>query len=159
MHPMTDQCSIASRVLPPGVSLGTGLLVATWLLTTDHRSGWSVPWPLCRLICRWSLGYWPPITVLGDLSPNLSAAWSVGGHLVTDHRSPFWVICPLTSLPPDLSVVTWLLTPRSSLLAIASLISLSPGPRVTLRVVHVVLCCWRHWLPMTDRINYKHNIL
>ena len=82
-----------------------------------------------------------------------SGNWSVGGHLATDHRSPFWVICPLTSLPPDLSVVTWLLTPRSPLLAIASLISLSPRPRVTLRVVHVVLCCWRHRLPMTDRIT------
>ena len=81
----------ASRVLPPGVSLGTGLWVATWLLTTDHRSGWSVPWP--------SLDYWSP------------------------------------------------------LLAIASLISLSPGPRVTLWVVHVVLCCWRYRLPMTDRIT------
>lgn len=34
--------------------------------------------------------------------------------MVTDHRLPFWVI--------------------------ASLISLSPGPRVTLRVVHVVIC-------------------
>jgi len=39
MHPMTDQCLFASRVLPPGVSLRTGLLVATWLLTTDHHSG------------------------------------------------------------------------------------------------------------------------
>ena len=97
MHPMTDQCSIVSRVLPPGVHLGTGLLVATWLLTTDHRSGWAVSWLLCRLICWWSLGYWQPITF--------------------------------------------------------TLIYLSPGPCVTLRVVHVVIFCWRHRLPMTDRIK------
>ena len=96
MHLMTDQCSIASRVLPPGVHLRTGLLVATWSLTTDHRPGWSVPWLLCRPIYRWSLGYWQPITF--------------------------------------------------------TLVYLSPGPHVTLRMVHVVVCCWRHRLPMTDRI-------
>jgi len=78
--PMTDQCLFASRILPPGVSLRTGLLMATWLLTTDHRSGRSVPRPLCRLICRWSLGYWPPITVLWRSSP-----WPLC-HLV--HVSP-----------------------------------------------------------------------
>ena len=50
--------------------------MATWLLTTDHHSGWSVPRPLCRLIYRWSLGYWPPITALGDRLPDLSATWS-----------------------------------------------------------------------------------
>ena len=79
-----------------------------------------------ELVCWWPFGCWPPITILDDPSPDLSAAWSVGGYLVTDPRSP--------------------------LLAIASLVSLSPDPRVTLRVVHVVLCCWRHRLPMTDRI-------
>ena len=76
MHPVTDQCLFASRVLPPGVSLRTGLLVAIWLLTTDHHSGWSLPWPLCRLICRWSPGHWPPITALGDRLPGLSVTWS-----------------------------------------------------------------------------------
>jgi len=40
-----------------------------------------------ELVCWWLLGYWPSITVLGDLSPDLSAAWSVGGHLVSDNRS------------------------------------------------------------------------
>ena len=45
---MTDQCSIASRVLPPGVSLGTDLSVVT-----D-----------------------PPITALGDRLPDLSVTWS-----------------------------------------------------------------------------------
>ena len=73
---MTDQCLSVSRVLPSGVILRTGLLVATWLLTTDHHSGWSVPRPLCRLICWWSLGYWPPITFLGDRPPDLFATWS-----------------------------------------------------------------------------------
>jgi len=43
MHPMTDRCSIASRVLPPGVHLGTDLSMTAWLLATDHRSGRSVP--------------------------------------------------------------------------------------------------------------------
>ena len=104
---MTDQCSIASRVLPPGARMGTDLLVATWLLTTDHRSRWSVPWLLCRLICRWSLGYGPP---------------------------------------------------RSPLLAVVSLISLPPGPRVALRVVHVVPYCWRHRRPMTDRITPFYSL-
>jgi len=80
-----------------------------------------------ELVCRWPLGYWPPITVLGDLSPDLSANWSVGGHLATDHRSPLWMT--------------------------SSLVFLSPDPRVTLRVVHVIIFCWRHQLPMTDRIN------
>ena len=56
---------------------------------------------ILELICRWSLGYWPPITIPGDLLPNPSA----------------------------------------------------PDPRVTLRVVHMVTCCWRHRLPMTDRIS------
>ena len=27
------------------------------------------------------------------------------------------------------------------------------GPRVPLRTVHVAICCWCHWLPMTDRIT------
>ena len=74
---MTDRCSIASRVLPPGVYLGTDLSVVTRLL----------------------------ITIPGDLLPNSSA----------------------------------------------------PDPRVTLRVVHVVICCWRHRLPMTDRITLLHH--
>ena len=47
-----------------------------------------------ELVCRWPLGYWPPITVLGDQSPDLSANWSVGGHLATDHRSPLWMTPP-----------------------------------------------------------------
>ena len=54
-----------------------------------------------ELVCWWPLGYWPPITVLGDLSPDLSVTWSIGGRLVTDP--------PITALgdrPPDLSV-TW----------------------------------------------------
>ena len=53
-----------------------------------------------ELVCWWPLGYWPPITALGDLSPDLSTAWSVGGHLVTDP--------PITALGdrlPDLSDV------------------------------------------------------
>ena len=80
-----------------------------------------------ELVCWCPLGYWPPITILDDLSPDLSAALSIGGHLIIDHRSPLLAIISLTSLPP--------------------------GPRVTLRLVHVVPCCWRHRLPMTDRIN------
>ena len=99
---MTNRCSITSRVLPPGVHLGTGLSVTAWLLTTDHRSGWSVPWPLCQLICRWPPGYWPPITSLVDLLPGLS---------------------------------------------------------VTLRVVHVIIFCWHHQLPMTDQITALFKFL
>ena len=49
MHPMTNQCSIASRVLPPGVHLGTDLSVVTWLLTTDHvHPDLSVTWSTCH---------------------------------------------------------------------------------------------------------------
>ena len=95
-----------------------------WLCTED----WSVlylPLAFCsqalvwELVCWWSLGYWPPITVLDDLSPDLYAAWSVGGHLVTDP--------PITSLGdrlPCLSV-TWstchpVSGPRGSLLLTSS---------------------------------------
>ena len=59
-----------------------------------------------ELVCWCPLGYWPPITVLGDLSPDLSAAWSVGGHLVTDPpdhrswRSPPWSLCHLVHVSP-----------------------------------------------------------
>jgi len=88
--------------------------------------------------------------------------WSIGDRLVTDHRSPFWVICPLTSLPTDPSVATGYWPPitslddlRSPFEVICSLISLSPGPRVTLRVAHVIIFYWHHQLPMTDRITNK----
>ena len=100
----------------------------TWWLISAYLLLAFCPQALVwELVCWWPLGYWPPITVLDDLSPDLSAAWPVGDHLVTDPRSP--------------------------LLAIASLTSLPPGPRVTLWTVHMVLCCWRHRLPMTDRIT------
>ena len=31
---------------------------------------------ILELICRWPLGYWPPITIPGDLLPDFSATWS-----------------------------------------------------------------------------------
>ena len=98
-----------------------------WLISVYSLLALCLQARVWELVRWWPLGYWLPITILDDLSPDLSAAWSVGGRLVTDHRSPLLAIVSLTSLPP--------------------------GPRVTLRVVHVVLCCWRHRLPMTDRIK------
>ena len=100
-----------------------------WLISVYSLLALCFQARVWELVCWWPLGYWPPITILGDLSLDLSTAWSVGGNLVTDHRSPLLAIVPLTSLPP--------------------------GPRVTLRVVHVVPCCWRHRPPMTDRITLK----
>ena len=54
-----------------------------------------------EMVCWWPLGYWPPITVLGGLSPDFAAAWSVGGHLVSDNlsRSPR-SICHLVHVSP-----------------------------------------------------------
>ena len=105
------------------------MTIPRWLISVYLFLAFCLQALVWGLVCWWPLGYWPPITILDTPSPDLSAAWSVGGNLVTDHRSPLLAIVPLTSLPP--------------------------GPRVTLRVVHVVLCCWRHRLPMTDRITFQ----
>ena len=83
-----------------------------------------------RWLCtRWLIG----ALLLLAFSPGcLSWNWSVGGHSVTDHRSPYRGISSMITLPPD--------------------------PRVPQRVVHVVICCWRHRLPMTNRIKSYHHI-
>jgi len=86
MHPMTDRCSIAPRVLPRVFilelicrwPLGYGPLIS---IPGNLLHDYSAAWPMCHpvileLICRWPLGYWPPITIPGDLLPDFSATWS-----------------------------------------------------------------------------------
>jgi len=79
-----------------------------------------------------------------------SGNWSVGGHLVIDHRSPLWVICLLTSLPPDLSMVTWLLTPDHR--------SRRSSPWSLCHLVHVSPCEWSTWSSAADVIDYRWPI-
>ena len=79
-----------------------------------------------------------------------SGNWSVGGHLASDHRSPFWVICPLTSLPPDLSMVTRLLTPDHR--------SRRSSPWSLCHLVHVSPCEWSTWSSAADVIDYRWPI-
>ena len=66
-----------------------------WLISVYSLIALCLQAWVWELVYWWSLGYWPPITILGDLSPDLSAAWSVGDNLVTDHRSPLLAIVPL----------------------------------------------------------------
>jgi len=88
-HSMTNRCCIASRVLLPGAHLEPDLSMTAWLLATDHRSGWSDPWLPCRLICRWPLGYWSPITSPDDLR---SAPWSLCHPVnVSPYEWPTWL--------------------------------------------------------------------
>ena len=47
-----------------------------WLIGALLLLAFSPQVFILELICRWPLGYWPPITVLGDLLPDFSATWS-----------------------------------------------------------------------------------
>ena len=74
---MTDRCSIASRVLPRVFIL--------------------------ELICRWPLGYWPPISIPGNLLHDYSATWSTCHpfilELIRRWSLGYW---PPITLPGDL---------------------------------------------------------
>jgi len=71
-------------------------------------------------------------------------------HLATDHRSPFWVISPLTSLSPDLSVVTWLLTTDHR--------SWRSSPWPLCHLVHMSPFEWSTWFSVADVIDHRWPI-
>ena len=70
------------------------MTIPRWLISLYLFLAFYLQALVWELVRWWPLGYWPPITILGDLSPDLSATWSVGGNLVTDHRSPLLATVP-----------------------------------------------------------------